>query len=256
MKTKTLLTILGRKFPKNIAKKHHDFVGHMTGELPQNVERILLCLDVDWEILPTIKKVKPDLIISHHPFIYGTKYRVFKWDLSKKQLCEEIDKLNIPIYSFHTNFDEAKDGMNDALANLLQLENIYAPEKFPMMRIGTLKDKMNVLEFARYAKECFNVSYSLLIAEGNKEITKVGLIGGGGSRYWAIAKEEMCDIYISGDIPHHVRREIVNQKFNFLDMPHEIEHVFMPQMKKILLAIDPSLEIVCVDHERLPEVIK
>ena len=72
---------------------------------------------------------------------------------------------------------------------------------------------------------------------------------------YKIAIEEECDIYISGDAPHHVRREIVDSHFNYLDMPHEIEHIFMPQMKKILLNIDPNLEVITFDHEQLPKII-
>lgn len=255
MKTRILLNKLAKYYPKRWAKKFHDHVGLMTGKLPEEVNKILLCLDFDYEVLPYVKKVKPDIIITHHPFIYGTKRQVFKWDERKEQLCNEIDAMGIPVYSFHTNFDTGKDGMNDALAGALELENIYAPESMPMMRIGFLKKPMDVEEFAKYAKEKFKVTYGLLIAAGKKKVQKVGVIGGGGARYWNIARDEGCDIYISGDTPHHNRRSIVDVKFNYIDFPHEIEHIFMPQMKKTLLKIDSSLEVIEIDHEQLPEVI-
>jgi dinuclear metal center YbgI/SA1388 family protein len=255
MKTNFLLNKLAKRFPKRIAKKYHDFVGKMTGDKPEEINKILICLDLEWEILPLVKEHKPDLIITHHPFIYGTKYQLFKRDLSKKDLCEEIDILGIAVYSFHTNFDEGKGGMNDALASALKLQDIYAPEKDLMMRIGTLKEEMDVLEFAKFAKETLNVEYSLLIDAGSRNIKKVGIVGGGGSRTWKIAKDEGCDIYISGDAPHHVRRDIVNTHFNYLDMPHEIEKIFIPTMKKIILDLDENVEIVTIDNQKLPKVI-
>ena len=256
MKTKLLLRQLANHFPKRYAKMYHDYVGLMTGKLPEEVRKIVLCLDFDQEVLPLIKENKPDLIITHHPFIYGTKYRVFKWDKLKEELCNEIDALGVPVYSMHTNFDTGKDGMNDALAEALELNNIYAPEKDIMMRIGELKEAMPVEEFAKFAKAKLNVEYGLLIAEGSQTIKKVGVVGGAGSRAWNIARDEGCDIFISGDTPHHVRRSIVVEKFNYLDLPHEIEKIFMPQMKKILLSLDPTLEILMVDHEELPKVIQ
>ena len=255
MKTRLLLRQLAVHFPKRYAKMNHDFVGLMTGKLSEEVHKIVLCLDFDQEVFPSIKENKPDLIITHHPFIYGTKYRVFKWDKLKEQLCNEIDALGVPVYSMHTNFDTGNGGMNDALAEALELENIYAPEKDIMMRIGELKEAMSVEEFAKFAKAKLNVEYGLLIAEGNKMIKKVGVVGGAGSREWNIARDEGCDIFISGDVPHHIRRSIVIEKFNYLDLPHEIEKIFMPQMKKILLSLDPTLEILMVDHEELPKVI-
>jgi len=255
MKTDILLRNLAKRFPKKYAKYYHDYVGLMTGKKPEEVNKIMLCLDLDEEIFPKLKEVKPDVVITHHPFIFGTKYRLFKHDLKKKELCAKVDALNIPVYSFHTNFDTGRDGMNDTLARLLKLQNIYAPEKNIMMRCGELEKPMEVNEFAKFAKKAFGVDYSLLIACGNPMIKKIGIIGGGGSRSWELAKDEGCDIYISGDAPHYVRRDIVNSKFNYLDMPHEIEHVFMEQMKKLLLEEDSSLEVIIFDHEKLPKVI-
>ena len=250
-----ILRKLSKNYPKRLAAGY-DRVGLQTGKKPGKVQRIFLSLDLDWEVLPLVKEFKPDVIITHHPFIFGTKARVLKYDESKRLLVEEIDRLGIPVYSFHTNFDTGRDGMNDALSEALGLKNVYAPLKDPSMRIGELESPINAVEFAKLAKTVFHVDYALLINSGAEMVKKVGIIGGGGSRSWPIAKEEGCDIYISGDAPHHVRRNIVNAKYNYLDMPHEIEKIFMPTMKRILLSYDPTLEIKTVDHEKLPKVIQ
>ena len=256
MEMNKLLRNISKTFPKRYAKMNHDRVGLMTGKKPEKVQKIFLSLDLDWEVLPQVKEFKPDVIITHHPFIYGTRYRVLKWDESKRLLVEEIDKLGIPVYSFHTNFDTGKGGMNDALAEALGLKNVYAPEKDIMMRIGELDEEISAVELAKKAKQVFHVDYALLINSGSKNVKKVGIVGGGGSRGWRLAKDEGCDIYISGDAPHHVRRDIVNAKYNYLDMPHEIEKIFMPTMKKLLLSWDNTLEILAVDHEKVPTVIQ
>ena len=256
MKTNILLNKLAKRFPKRFAKQNHDFVGLMVGKKPEEVNKIVLVLDLDWDIFPMIKGVKPDIVITHHPFLFGPKAKILKSDEGKRTLAEALNELNITVYSYHTNFDTGKGGMNDALAEALDLINIYIPEKEPMMRIGYLKEEMEVHEFAKYANKCFGVNYSLLVNCGPSLIKKVGIIGGGGSRDYIVARDENCDIYISGDVPHHVRRGVVVDKFNYLDMPHEIEHIFMPQMKKILLGIDSSLEVITFDHEKIPEVIK
>ena len=256
MKTNLLLNRLAKRFPKRIAKNYHDYVGLMVGKKPEEVHKIVLLLDMDWQILPKVKEVKPDIVITHHPFIFGTKTKVLKNDESKTELYDALEELGITLYSYHTNFDTGEGGMNDALAEALGLSDIYRPEKEPMMRIGYLPNKMEVHEFAKYANKCLGVNYSLLVNYGKPVVRKVGIIGGGGSRDYPVALEEGCDIYISGDVSHHVRREMVDKGFNYLDMPHEIEHIFMPQMKKILLGIDPTLEVITFDHEIIPEVIK
>ena len=255
MLTRELLLKLSKRFPKKYAKWNHDRVGLMSGKLPYEVHKIFLCLDFDHELYDVVKKEMPNLILTHHPFIYGTRAKVLKYDPVKRNIVEKIEALNIPIYSIHTNFDTGRGGMNDALSEALGLKEIKIIEKDIMMRGGKLPQPMDVKEFAKYANKCFNVDYSLLINKGKKVVESVAIIGGGGSRRWSIAKDAGYDIFISGDAPHYVRRDIVLNNYNYLDMPHEIEKIFMPQMKKILLEIDPTLQILTVDHEKLPEVI-
>ena len=251
----TILRKLSKQFPKYLAKRYDDFVGLMVGKMPNKVQKILLCLDLDETLLPAIKDYKPNVILTHHPFIYGTKAKVLKEDEPKRNLYNKLENLNIPVYSFHTNFDAGKGGMNDALAIKLGLKNIYSPVLEPCMRIGVLPSPMEVKDFAKYVKKTLNVKYALLINEGKPMISKVGIVGGGGSKDFPIAIKEGCDIYISGDISHRTRRNIVLSKFNYLDVPHEVEKIFMPTMKNILLSIDNSLDILIVDHENEPTVI-
>lgn len=256
MNTRSLLNKLAKQFPKRYAKMNHDFVGLMTGKLPTEVNKVLLCLDCDWEIFPLIKEEKPDLVLTHHPLVYGTRSRVFKRDPSKKELCDALDKIGVPVYSMHTNFDTGKGGMNDVLAEALGLKDIQIVEGNIMMRGGKLPSPMTAEEFAKHANKCLNVSYSLLLNKGKPVVESAAIIGGAGSYNWTIAKEAGYDIFISGDCPHHVRREIINGKYNYLDMPHEIEKIFVPAMKKIIHKMDDSIQIVCVDHEKEPNIIR
>ncbi len=257
MKTKLLLTKLGKKFPKKIAESNHDYVGLMCNKLPNEVHTILLCLDFDDIVYNEMieKGYKPDLILTHHPFIYGTKKYVLAEDPIKRDLYQRMEKLGTPIYSMHTNFDTGKGGMNDALMEKLELENVKVDDNDPMMRVGYLKEEMELHDFVRYVKDKLNLTYGLLMEGGSRSVKKVSLIAGGGSREWTLAQANGSDIYISGDVPHHTRREVLLAHFNYLDLPHEIERIFMPQMKKILLSMDPSLNIICIDHEVLPTLI-
>lgn len=256
MKTISLLRNLAKRFPKSL-RSHGDHVGLMTGKLKEETNTIVLCLDFDDIVLKQMEelKIKPDLILTHHPFIYGTRYRVLSHDPIKKELTEKIDSLDIPVYSMHTNFDTGKDGMNDALANALGLINVHPLETVSMARGGELKEPMEIHDFAKYANKYLSIEYSHLIHAGKDMIKKVAIIGGGGSYKYINALNEGYDIYISGDTPHHIRRDIVLNKFNYLDVSHEVERIFMKQMDKILHEIDPNIKTIIIDHEKLPELI-
>jgi dinuclear metal center YbgI/SA1388 family protein len=243
IKTKSLLVKLSKRFPKHIAKKYNDYVGLMCGKLPKQINSVYLALDMEETLLADVKKYKPDIIITHHPLVYGPRNKILKSNPLRAKLLADIEKLSIPVYSFHTNFDEGKGGMNDALAEKLELLD-YAPLlTMPMARGGKLPKSMDVNEFALYAKKKLNADYAFLLNEGVSQISKVALIGGGGAKYFQEALNEGYDIFISGDIAHHIRRAIIASKFNYLDLPHEIESIFIPQMRKILLEIDPTLTI-------------
>lgn len=257
MNTIKLLRNLAVRFPKSI-KDGNDHIGLMTGTLPKEVKHILLCLDFDEVVLCEVEKMKqkPDLILTHHPFIFGTKYRVLKHNLLKRNLCEKIDALGIPVYSMHTNFDTGVGGMNDALAEALHLQNVRSLETCRMARGGELEQEMEIHEFAKYANKCLKIEYSHLVHAGKNKIKSVAILGGGGAYKYRNALAEGYDIYITGDNPHHIRRDVIAEHYNLLDVAHEVERIFMPQMKKILLGIDPTLNIVEFNHEELPELIQ
>ena len=256
MNTIKLLRNLAKRFPKSI-RTPGDYVGLMTGKLKEDTKHILLCLDFDDIVYDEIVKMKkkPDLILTHHPFIYGTRYRVLSRSEIKRSLVERIDKMGIPVYSMHTNFDTGRGGMNDALAEALGLENIKPLETISMARGGSLPKEMEIHEFAKYATQRLDLDYSHLVHGGKDKIKTVAIIGGGGSYKYVNAMDEGYDIYISGDAPHHIRRDVIACHYNYLDVSHEVEKIFMPQMKKLLLEIDPTLEITIVNHETLPELI-
>ncbi len=243
IKTSSLIAKLAKRFPKRFAKEYHDHVGLMVGPLPAYLSSIYLALDFDETVYEDALAFKPDLIITHHPFIYGSRAKIAKTDPDKAALIHRVEHDGLRIYSLHTNFDRGRGGMNDALAEALGLEDIHPLVNDPMARGGRLKTPLSVEEAAIYAKKQLNATYGLLLPYGKQIVSRIAIVGGGGSKSHAIAMDEGYDMYISGDAPHHVRRSIINRHFNYLDLPHEIESIFMDQMEKLLIEIDPSLII-------------
>lgn len=244
-----LMRALWKKYPRSAAFED-DFIGLQVGKLKDTIDRVMICLDFDETIFETALQFKPDLILTHHPFIYGKMNEVLERDVKKKELVDRLRReIDCPIVSMHTNFDNAPDGMNDLFATKLDLINIYRNPRMEMMRIGELPEAMSVEVFMNYIVDKAEVTYASLVNAGSDTIRKVGFICGGGSGYFKSAIDEDCDVYISGDCPHHVRREITRYGMNYIDIPHEVERIFIPKMKDVLLAICPDLEILAVDHE-------
>ncbi len=255
LKTAKLLQAFGKDFPMRLAKPYGDYVGLMCGKLPKVLQKIVIVLDMEWILLDDIVKEKPDLVITHHPLIYGSRNKVLKQDLIRKKMVMTLEKNKIPVYSLHTNFDAGRGGMNDAIANAIGLIDVTPLKGDVLARGGKLTQPMPIESFAKMVKQKLHLPYAHLIAEGKPKIERVALIGGGGAKYYPTAIEEGYDIFLSGDSAHHVRRGIVNARFNYLEIAHEVESIFISTMADYLKQLDGSLTIVTRFVQAYPTLI-
>ena len=253
--TAKLLAAFGRDFPKRLAKVYGDYVGLMCGTLPRELKKVAVVLDMESILLADMVKLKPDLILTHHPFIYGSKAKVIKHDETKRMMVKVLEKNRIPVYSLHTNFDAGRGGMNDALAQAIGLTEITPLKGDPLARGGRLSKPMPIQQFANMVKQQLRLPYAHLIPEGTSTIKTVALIGGGGAKYYDIAQREGYDIFLSGDSAHHVRRGIVNAHYNYLEMPHEVETIFIPTMAKYLKQLDSKLAVITHFVQTYPTLV-
>jgi dinuclear metal center YbgI/SA1388 family protein len=254
LNTTTLLNAFGRDFPKRLAKTYGDYVGLMCGRLPKTLKKIALVLDMEPCLLEAMIAAKPDLILTHHPLIYGPKTTVLKRDEGKRHLVKALEKHRLPVYSLHTNFDAGRGGMNDALAARLGLLDVTPWQGDVLARGGRLAQPMTREAFAAFVKKTFNLPYVFLIPEGKPRIERVGIIGGGGAKYFAMAQAEGYDIFLSGDSAHHHRRGVVNAHYNYLEIPHEVETIFIPTMAAYLKTLDPTLTLITHLTQALPQL--
>lgn len=255
LKTAKLLHAFGKDFPKRLAEPYGDFVGLMCGKLPVSLNKIVVVLDLEWINLEEIIHEKPDLVITHHPFIYGSRNQVLKHDPIRKKMVITLEKNRIPVYSLHTNFDAGHGGMNDAIAKVIGLIDIAPLKGDVLARGGRLPKPIEIKAFAAMVKQKLKLPYVHLIAEGKTMVERVALIGGGGAKYYPTAIDEGYDVFLSGDSAHHVRRGIVNARFNYIEIAHEVESIFIPTMASYLKQLDPTLSIVSRFVQAYPTLI-
>jgi dinuclear metal center YbgI/SA1388 family protein len=101
-----------------------DNVGLQIGSRGYNIKNIMLCLELNNEVLKEAIQKKCNFIFTHHPLIFSPIKRL---DLDKdprSELIEKAFKNNITIFSAHTNLDFTKDGVSFELAKALKLNNL------------------------------------------------------------------------------------------------------------------------------------
>lgn len=251
MTLRKLLIRLGRKNPKKLAE-FYDHVGYQCGkiDLDREVEKVFLCLDYSEFVKDEAESFKPDLIISHHPFYFGDRREIRIQDPKKAELEDWTEeRIHAPIYSFHTNFDKAQNGMNETILDMLNLEEI---ERLPSgLAIAKLGEKTTIEDLAKRLGEVFEFDYVQYLKGEIERIEMIGLLAGGASSDQVEAFGKNVDCYISGDCPHHTRLDMRRYHRNYIELSHECEEkAFLIGMKKMLHEIDPELEVYCMRYEK------
>jgi len=108
--------------PLSLAEKW-DNVGLLVGDGAQEVRRIMTCLTLTPDVAREAIRHKADLVVSHHPVLFKGVQKLTTADPQGKMLLELIGA-RVAVFSAHTAFDSARDGINQQLAELLGLTDI------------------------------------------------------------------------------------------------------------------------------------
>lgn len=160
---KEIISLMNEWAPKELAESW-DNPGLQVGNKNQLVKKILVALDLTPENIDYAIKNNVEMIITHHPFFFKGIKRI---DLTeqKGKFIEKLIKNNILLFAAHTNLDTAKEGVNDALAEKLELKEIKGlvpVSTDPQMKITfvveegnlqSVKDKIYAEEFADFIYE-------------------------------------------------------------------------------------------------------
>ena len=138
MRCDKIIKIIEDWAPKSIAWEK-DNVGLQVGSLRREIKNILLCLDVDENVIDEASRKKCNLIISHHPLLFRSLKKLDVGNDKKSRIIEKLIKKNITLYSAHTNLDFTKDGVSFQLANRLKLVN----QKF-MINLSSNQNKLSI----------------------------------------------------------------------------------------------------------------
>jgi len=119
--------------PPSLAESY-DNVGLLVGDRSQRCQAVLLSLDVTEAVLEEAERRGCDLVVSHHPLIFGGLRRVTEDDLVGRLLSRAI-RSRISLYAIHTNLDNVVTGINGWLADCFHLR-----ERRPLQPLaGTLR---------------------------------------------------------------------------------------------------------------------
>ncbi len=107
-------------FPPQLAEDW-DAVGLVVGRPEATVRSVLVTVDVTPETVAQAVSEGVDLILAHHPLLFGGVTSVAATDL-KGTIVHDLVEARIALLVAHTNADSATDGVSDALAQRLGVQ--------------------------------------------------------------------------------------------------------------------------------------
>jgi dinuclear metal center YbgI/SA1388 family protein len=206
-------------------QESYDNSGLIVGEMGAQVSKALLCLDSTEAVVDEAIAKGCDLIIAHHPIVFGGLKRFTGGDYVQRALIKAI-RNNIAIYACHTNLDNVlRGGVNERIAQQLgfEAERVLRPvaaDFGSVAAVGRLDDSdvfrtagagvlcnlqkpMNVLDFLQHVKAKMGVEVVKYTKCDVEMVSKVAICGGAGSFLIGDALRAGADAFITSDVKYH-----------------------------------------------------
>lgn len=168
---KDIISVIEEVAPPAL-QESYDNSGLIIGNAQQEVTGALLCLDITEEVLDEAIAKNINLIISHHPLIFGGIKSISGKNEQERCIIRAI-KSDLIIYACHTNIDNVYKGVNGKMAEKIGLVNtkILMPKSSAIFKLITFVPTANADEvrnalFAEGAGTLGNYSQCSFNVEG------------------------------------------------------------------------------------------
>ena len=188
------------------------------------IRRILVSLEISDDVISEAIGIHADMIITHHPLIFGKISSVDDKSVIGNYIVRLI-QAGISVYSAHTSFDSALHGTNQHLAEKLGLEEIRplfpaGEEGCGMGREGIYR---NGLPFDVFMKRLIAVcdrNIYRIAGSAPESVFRVSLCTGAGAEFIDTARKNGSDVYITGDVKYHDARDACEKGICVVDAGH------------------------------------
>ncbi len=171
MKIQDITSFLETVAPPSL-QESYDNAGLITGNVSRECTGAVIALDATEEVIMEAVAKKYNLVVAHHPIIFGGLKKITGKNYVERAVIAAI-KNDIAIYAIHTNLDNVLHGVNSKIADKLGLMNrkILATKKDILKKLYTYVpldhlDKVREALFAAGGGEIGNYSDCSFSVEG------------------------------------------------------------------------------------------
>jgi len=192
-----------------------DNVGLLLGDRESSVQRVMTCLTLSEDVADEAIARQAELIVTHHPLPFRP-LKTLTTDTTEGRILWKLARAGVAIYSPHTAFDSAAQGINQQLADGLNLA-----EAHPMVahdpsepnstqgagRCGAVLEPTTLRLLAEHTKSLLNVDHVRVVGDDNQSINRVAVACGSGGSFLEVAIEAGADAFVTGEATFHTLLE-------------------------------------------------
>lgn len=227
-----------------------DNVGLACGHFDAAVRKILVALDPMPDVFEEAKARGCELVVTHHPLLFEGVKQVNSDSYAGKCLLYLIEN-GIAVMNLHTNLDCCPGGVNDVLAQKLELENVELlnpmgtdrqGRPYGLLRTGTVREQ-SAAQFASFVKTALSCP-GVRFADAGKRVVRVAVGGGScGSELDAVLAAG-CDTFVTADLKYNHFEEAKYRGLNLIDAGHfETENPVCEVLERILREAFPEIPV-------------
>lgn len=137
MQISSILSVLESFAPLSL-QESYDNAGLLTGMPNWECTGIICSLDATEEVVLEARQKGCNLVVAHHPIIFGGLKKINGKNYVEKTIIAAI-KHDIAIYAIHTNLDNVHTGVNKKIAEKIGLVNcqILLPKPQQLLKLHT-----------------------------------------------------------------------------------------------------------------------
>ena len=238
---KDILNFVETLAPREL-KMDWDNVGLNCGSPSTPVKKVLLALDPFEHVCKEAADWGADLLVTHHPLIFRPLPCVTDEAAITRGLITLV-KHDISHICAHTNLDCAPGGVNDVLANVLELSDVQPFGAYGgMMRCGVV-EQQSLEAFLGFVKERLHCD-TLRYCDGGKPVHKVAVGGGACSDGLYDAIVAGCDTFVTADVKYNNFWDAKEQGISIIDAGHfYTENPVVAVLAEKIAAAFPDVEV-------------
>ncbi len=237
-----------------------DNVGLLLGDRSREVSRLMTCLTLTEDVAAEAVSEQVEMVVCHHPILFRGVKRLTS-ESAEGRLVLQLARAGVLVYSPHTAFDSARDGVNAQIASSLNLRDVKPLRPATLEpdgsvgggRYGTLEEPVPLGRLVATAQGLLRAPGAQVAGDLDRPVSRVAIACGSAAEFLPDAVRAGCDVLLTGEGRFHTCLEARDGSCALVFLGHyPTERPAVEQLARILGETFPDLTCWASRVERDP----